>query len=287
MRSASPSSATRSPCQRRQVTLRKESQAERFDSSGMPAQLGSEDPLAVAPRRLLRHAGEARALPGGGVALHHEGAGVGRVAIVVRDEGAGDRFPERQREAVEGLGGPVPDIAVRERLHPGLEARAMALAHHAAGAVGAHQEIGVRQRGGIGAARAELEGHPAPAAMRLEHAEEGQPRDAGEAEAVDAHRLAAVDDGLLAPRLEPGREVGVGLGIRLGEKSERPVGEDHAPAIRRAGGILLDHADLVPRVGALEEKGQVESRRPAAHDGNPHAPSSTRSGRAGPIPPGA
>ena len=81
--------------------------------------------------------------------------------------------------------------------------------------------------------------------MRLEHAEEGQSRDAGEAEAVDAHRLAAVDDGLVAPRLEPGREVGIRLGIRLGEEPERPVGEDHAPAIGRAGGVLLDHADLV------------------------------------------
>ena len=56
--------------------------------------------------------------------------------------------------------------------------------------------------------------------MRLEHAEKRQPRDAGEAEAVDAHRLSAVDDGLVAPRLEPGREVGVGFGVRLGEKAE-------------------------------------------------------------------
>jgi hypothetical protein len=53
----------------------------------MPAQLGREDPLAVAPRGLLRQAGKARALPGAGIALHHEGAGVGRVAIVMRHEG--------------------------------------------------------------------------------------------------------------------------------------------------------------------------------------------------------
>jgi hypothetical protein len=118
----------------------------------------------------------------------------------------------------------------------------------AAGPVGAHQEIGVgRGCGGIGAARAELEDHAAPAAMRLEHAEERQPRDAGEAEAVDAHGLPAVDDGLVPPRLEPGREIAVGLGVRFGEKPEGPVGEDHAPAVGGAGRILLDHADLVPR----------------------------------------
>ena len=58
----------------------------------MPAQLGSEDRLAVASRLFVRHPGEARALPGGGIALHHEGAGVGRVAIVVGDEGAGSRL---------------------------------------------------------------------------------------------------------------------------------------------------------------------------------------------------
>ncbi len=179
------------------------------------------------------------------------------MAIVVGHEGAGHRFPERQREAVEGLGGPVPDIPIRERLHPGLEGGPVAFPDRAAGAVGAHQEVGVRQRGGIVAAGAELEDHPAAAAMRLEHAEERQPRDAGEAEPVDAHGFPAVNDGLIAPGLQPGREVGVGLGIRLGEKPERPVGEDHAPAIGRAGGILLDHADLVPRVVALEENGEV------------------------------
>ena len=112
--------------------------------------------------------------------------------------------------------------------------------------------------------------------MRLEHAQEGQPRDAGKAEPVDAHRLPAVDDGLVAPGLEPGREVGVRLGIRLGEKGQGAVGEDHAPAIGRAGGILLDHAHRVPRVRPLQKQGQVQPGRPAAHDGNPHAPSSTR-----------
>jgi hypothetical protein len=106
--------------------------------------------------------------------------------------------------------------------------------------------------------------------MRLEDGEKGQARDAGEAEAVDAHRFPAMHDGLIAPHLEPRLEVVIRLRVGFGEEAERPLGEHHAPAVGRAGGILLDHADLVGGVFALEQQREVESGRPAAHDGDAH-----------------
>ena len=189
-------------------------------------------------------------------------------------EDAVGRLAERQGEAVEGLGGAVPDVAVGQHGDRGREGVAIALAHETARAVGADEQIGVGKGGGILAARAEVEGDAASAAVRLENAEQGEPRDAGEAEPVDAYRLAAVDNGLITPALEPRLEVAVRLRIGVGEEAEGALGEDHAPAVGGAGRVLLDDADLVAGIGALHEQGEIEPGRPAAHDGDLHRVSS-------------
>jgi len=67
------------------------------------------------------------------------------MAVVVRDERTVPVRAERQRQAIEGLRRAVPGEAVAEHLDPGFELRREAVAHQRIRAVGADDEVGVRE----------------------------------------------------------------------------------------------------------------------------------------------
>ena len=50
------------------------------------------------------------------------------------------------------------------------------------------------------------------------------------------------------------------------EELQRALGKDHAEAIGRVGGVLLEDADIALGVAPLQEIGEVEPGRAAAHD---------------------
>src|SRR6185369_6233019 len=51
----------------------------------------------------------------------------------------------------------------------------------------------------------------------------------------------------------------------------RAIGEHHAPAVGRAGGVLLDDGDLASRVLLLHQQGEVQPGRPAPQDADLHS----------------
>ena len=62
----------------------------------------------------------------------------------------------------------------------------------------------------------------------------------------------------------------VELGGHVADERERDVGEDHAPAVRRARRIALEHANAVRGGVPLHEIGEEQSRRAAADDTDVH-----------------
>src|SRR2546426_2999932 len=66
------------------------------------------------------------------------------------------------------------------------------------------------------------------------------------------------------------RDLVVGLIIRVAQGTQRLLGKDHSPAEGGIRWIALRNEHLVGRVGLLGQKGEVESRRPAADNGVAH-----------------
>jgi hypothetical protein len=65
-------------------------------------------------------------------------------------------------------------------------------------------------------------------------------------------------------------DCGVGIGVVVGQKFERAIGEHHAKAERGVGRILLEHANVGIRLPAFDEVGQIKPGRPGAENGDAH-----------------
>ena len=58
--------------------------------------------------------------------------------------------------------------------------------------------------------------------------------------------------------------------VGRGEVLQRGVGKDDPEAEGGVEGVPLQHADVVRRIGALHEDGEVQARGPAADAHDPH-----------------
>jgi hypothetical protein len=141
---------------------------------------------------------------------------------MVRDESAVGIFAERQREAIEVSLGAIPDVPVAERVQRRLELLAKSFADRGVDAIGADDQIAVSKCAQVRHALAKAQVHTQVTAVRLEYLQECQTRDPGKAQAVDAHLLIAMYDGLVVPGLEPLLDISIGGGVGLFEKAERP-----------------------------------------------------------------
>ncbi len=117
---------------------------------------------------------------------------------------------------------------------------------------------------------------PAPV---LEDAEQRLPRDPGEGLPAGADDLPPVADVDGVPEDEPLGDVDEGAVVGLAELAEGPVGEDHAPAVGGAGGILLVDGDLAVGVGPLEQEAGVQAAGAAPEGGDAHAYPTTSASR--------
>ena len=97
-----------------------------------------------------------------------------------------------------------------------------------------------------------------------------QAADGRKADAVDDHRLAAMHDGEVVPRLHLRRDELIRRRVVGAQELERLVGEHDAEAKCRVRRILLDHPDLPMRMRTLGEIGEVQAGRAGADDEDVH-----------------
>ncbi len=236
----------------------------------VPCKVLCEDALAVVDALLLRHVRESSSLPRTGIAFHDERAGICAIGVAVGHKGAALVFPEDQRERLEELVSPIPDIFVREQAGCRLKLSGVLLPHYAAHAIGPDNYIAVVEARGIRQTRREVHLDPMLPAVCLQDAQQGQPRDTRVAAAIDFYGLALVNNGLVIPGFEGCLNVGVGLGIALFEEGECAVREDDAPAIGGVRRVLFDDGDLVGWVELLHEQGEIQACWAAANDADLH-----------------
>jgi len=116
----------------------------------MAAQVVFEEILAIAAALFVGHRFKAGFDPGGRVALDDERAGVLAVAVRMGDKDAVPVLAKDQRQRVEPLLRPVPDIFIRPHIERRLKVRAVFLPHDAVDAVGADDKVTVGKVRGIG-----------------------------------------------------------------------------------------------------------------------------------------
>ena len=236
----------------------------------MPSQRGREHVFAVGQGIGLIPGGEARALPGGGVALDDEGAHRRRMPVVVGVEGARLVLDEGLRQGLEALGGAEPAELVGEIPDRSAERLAVSAPHVRIDSVGGDDEIVAHEFFFFCEGSAVFRGNPDTGQLPLQQLQEFQPADRREADAVYAHRGAAVHDHQVGPRFHLRGDALVGLGVILAQEFERAVREHHAEAEGRIGRVLLDDADLPVGMLALGEVGEIQPRRAGACDENSH-----------------
>ena len=143
--------------------------------------------------------------------------------------------------------------------------------HERVDAVGADEQVGVRQLAEVAHLLLEAQLDAQLARPALQDAEQLRAADGGEAVAVGADHLAAevhVDRGPAGPGVG---DRGEGRLVRVAQAAERLLGEHDAEAERGVGRVALDDDDLVARVGLLEQDREVQAGRAGAEDGRPHA----------------
>ena len=129
------------------------------------------------------------------------------------DEEARRRLAEDHDEPVEELLRPEPDVPVAPDVDGGLKEVVPCPAHEAMSAVRAQEQVAVEEIGGVGDCRVKADVHAERLGPALQQVEKGEARDAGEAIAVDGHRLALVDHVHVVPGLSSARDAGVRLGV--------------------------------------------------------------------------
>ena len=108
---------------------------------GVAFEVRRENLLAVAARLLFGHATQARAVPGGRVALHQKSAHAGAVAVVVRYPSAMLVSATGEREAIECLARSIPCELVGEPLRARFESLRMRASHEGVQSIRAHDQM--------------------------------------------------------------------------------------------------------------------------------------------------
>ena len=238
----------------------------------MPAQMLLEDLAAGLDRFLLRHFGEAPAVPGLGQAFDDEGRRVVVELVDMRPDPAVLRLLENEGEGViEALMRSEPHELALAGVDVGLEHIGIFVADKRVDAVGGNDEI-ILLAVVLGCLELGLETH---------------------VHAKFAGALLQQDQHLLAP--DPGKAVPAGdgpvplldhrdvvpvgkmaadrlgrLGVVLLHLRERIVRQHHAPAEGVVGLVALEHHDLVRRIAQLHRDREIETGGSAAQTNDSH-----------------
>ena len=121
---------------------------------------------------------------------------------------------------------------------------------------------------------AELELGADLAAAALEDLEQPLARDRREGVTARAQLAPAEADVDPVPARERVGDLEVRLGVRVPQRPERLLAEDDAEAERRVRRVALEHADVDAAIGLAQEDREIEPRRAAADDLDPHASAS-------------
>ena len=184
-------------------------------------------------------------------------------AILVLDKGL--------RQGLEALGGAEPTELVGEIPDRGAERLAVRAPYERIDPVGSDDEIVAHQFFFFCKSSAVFRGNPDTGQLPLQQLQEFQPADRREADAVYAHRGAAVHDHQVGPRFHLRGDAPVGLGVILAQEFECAVREHHAEAEGGIGRVLLDDADLPVGLLALGKIGKVKTRGTSPGDEDSHS----------------
>ena len=234
-----------------------------------PAKLVREQLLAEGEALLLVHVFEPGRTPHRLRALDDERRHALVVRIRVRVEEPVLGLAEGERERVEDVVGPEPDVL--RALRPYLRAEVPEPPQEAVRAVRADHEVRVRQLLHLDP---ELERHAQLAAPFLQDLEQPLAGDRGERVAARGQLAALEANGDAIPARERVRDFEVRLGIGVPERAQRLLAEDDAEAERRIGRVPLEHADVDAPVELAQQDREIEARRPAADDLDVHASAS-------------
>ena len=194
------------------------------------------------------------------VALDDERARVLVEAVRVHLEHPVRVLLEVEREGVELLLRPQPDVARAPQVQRRLERVCVEIADAALHAVARDDEVrAARDRLEVRDVGVEEDLHAELEASLGQDAEELLPRDAGEAMAVGPQTLPAIVNVDRGPVRERVRDRLVRRAIILFEIRERLVGEDDTPAERHSRCISLDDRDGGVGTRLLVEKREVET----------------------------
>ena len=205
----------------------------------------------------------------------------GRVLVRVGAPEAGGRRLEVEGEGGEGAGGAEPDEAVAAPVEPGLEPVGQPLADDAGGAVGGDDQVGsgkaeLREVADLVLPLDRRRRAPAPAARAARAGSSARrPEKRWPVDRID--RAAVVDLDVVPARGGRGHRR-VGLGVGLADVLQRLVGEHDAEAEGVLEPVPLVHRDLVGRVVALEQDGEVEAGGPRADDRDLHRAAGSHAG---------
>jgi hypothetical protein len=178
---------------------------------------------------------------------------------------------DEELEGVEDEVGAEPHVLGAARVQRRAERGLVRAAHRAVDAVGADDEVGVREVG----IRAEVQPHAERVGPPLQGAEQLPPAERREAVAAGGHDLALVVDVDLGPAGEQRGELRERLGVGRLDPLQRLVGEDDAEAERVVGSVPFVDPDVVGGVQPLGEDREVEPGRASTHDRDPHGCSSS------------
>ncbi len=172
---------------------------------------------------------------------------------------------EGERERVEDVVGAEPDVLAA--LGPNLRPEVPEATDEAVGSVGADDEVAVEQFLDLDA---ELELGAELAAAALEDLEQPLASDRREGVTTRAELAPAEADVDPVPARERVGDLEVRLRVGVAERPERLLAEDDAEAERRVRRVALEHADVDAAIGLPQEDREIEPRRAAADDLDPH-----------------
>ncbi len=233
------------------------------------AELLREDVAQDRDRAVLVRLVETGGAPGVLAALDDERRAGLLVAIGMDAEQPEARLLEDERERAVRHGAAEPHELVRPHVDVGLQLGGERLAHPAADAVAADDDVRLDLRERLDLvlefdADAEISG------ARLQDLEQRLALETAEAVAGRAEDFTAGVDLDVVPAGELRRDLRVGLGIGRGEVAERRVAEHDAEPERVVGTVAFVHDDVVLGRAALDEDAEVEPGRAAADTGDLH-----------------
>jgi len=224
----------------------------------MAVEVAREQALAERDAFLARHAVETGGLPDFLRRLDDERRRVAIEAVRVRLEPAPLRLLEREGERVEEPVRAQPDVAAAAALDLRLEHGGVLGPHRAVDPVARDDEILRPESVLVGDVGLEHEPDAERLAARLQDVEQALASDPAEAVAARGDRASLEVDVDVVPVAERGEDLRVRLGVGRFQVAERLVREHDPPAEGVVRQVALDDADLVPRVGLLQQEREVQ-----------------------------